>query len=425
MIPGRQLVLVLLLGLVLRLGLSTTIYSGDVNNHIAWAGSILLLGSNGAYERQYTGVLQPTYPPLALYSFVTSYWLYRQTYSISQSLNHSVSLFPSRFIWFLEDQDTLPAFHKIISILSDLGTAVLIFALARRLFAVPPRAAYLAMLLYLFNPAVFYNSSLWGQLESPPLFFVLLSVWLLLKKRPFYAHAAFVAALLFKQSSLIFLPAFLIFSFFNSGLKKTLFGLAVQFCLFILCYLPFSTPNSPFSIIQYPISVYLDRLQVGSGSDYISDHAFNLWALYSHLEKIPDSVSFIWGWSANLAGKVAFMIVSGLLLIRFLTAYRNRRLIYVLGLTAFAAFMLLTRMHERYLAPVLPLMAITAASRKQLWPIYFLLSTGHLINMYHQWWFPDLPWLMPVINQWPAVVLVIIIFTVSWLSWTAVFLDEN
>ncbi len=181
----RQLVFLLLLGLILRLVLSTSIYSGDVNNHVGWAKSILEEGSRGAYDRKYSGILQPTYPPLALYSFVTSYWLYGQTYSLAETLNRSFAEFPSKVIWFLEDQDTMPAFHKIISMISDLGIAVLIYGLSRRLFKASSRAAYIAAAVYIFNPAVWYNSSLWGQLESPPIFWILLSLWLFITKRPY------------------------------------------------------------------------------------------------------------------------------------------------------------------------------------------------------------------------------------------------
>jgi hypothetical protein len=112
-------------------------------------------------------------------------------------------------------------------------------------------------------------------------------------------------------------------------------------------------------------------------------------------------------------------------LTRYLLSFKNRNVIYVLGLTAFAAFMLMTRMHERYLGPVIPFLAITAAAKKQLWPIYFLVSLGHVINMYHLWWFPDISQMIPLISSWPAIVFVIVLFIISWLSWTAVFADET
>jgi hypothetical protein len=418
-----KFVFVLILGLVLRLVLSTLIYSGDVNNHMGWAESIIKDGSLGAYDRQYIGILQPTYPPLALYSFVTSYSAYKNVYAISQFLNRSIPAFPSKFIWFLEDQDTLAAFHKILSEVSDIGITVLIFVLARLLLKSSSQAAFTAATVYVFNPAVWYNSALWGQLESPPIFFILLSLYLILKEKPLLGHASFAAALLFKQSSLIFFPAFLMFSLFKTGFKKTLTGLASQFMFFYISYLPFF--NFQLSSLNYPLSLYLNRLEVGSGSNYISDHAFNLWALFTHLEKIPDTLMIFGNYSANLIGKSAFLLLLLLLLLRFIQSRKISGLVNLMGLINLAAFLVLTRMHERYLAPALPFMAISTAASPQLWPVYLCLSLGHLINMYHNWWYPTLIWLRPVMTSWNTVVLVVIIFVVTGFSWTALYLDET
>ena len=121
--------LVLVFSLLLRLFLSVQIYSGDVNNHMAWAAGILDGGAAGAYYREYPGVMQPTYPPISLLAFITSEWFYRQTISTAYSLNQTFAIFPSRLIWAMADQDFRPAFYKITAIVSDLGIGLLIFML--------------------------------------------------------------------------------------------------------------------------------------------------------------------------------------------------------------------------------------------------------------------------------------------------------
>jgi len=436
MIRTRQLVLVLLLGLFLRLGLSITVYSGDVNNHVEWGKGILAAGASGAYDREYPGVMQPTYPPLSLFSFTTASWAYTSVYNLSWALNRTTQLFPSAVIWALEDQDVLPAFFKLTSIFADLGIAVLIYALSRKVFSVSHEVGLIGAAVYLFNPAVFYNSALWGQMESPPVFCVMLAVWLLLTKRPLWGHAAFVCSLLFKQSSLVFTPLFLLLSLFKSGWKKTGIGLLIQLLIFVLAYLPFlpvpgqelSPINSQYSAVDprfaaltYPFAVYLNRLEVGSGSNYISDHAFNLWAVFTRLEKIPDSTLIFAGLTADLFGKIIFVSISGWFIAKYLLSRSSRDLISLFGLISFFSFMFLTRMHERYLAPVLPFLGIVSLSKKQLIPIYFLVSLGHLINLYHEWWFPYISWLVPVISDIRTVNVVIILFTVSLISWSAVY----
>lgn len=420
-----KFIVFIITGLLLRLVFSVFIYSGDVNNHMGWGESILSQGGRGAYDRHYSGIMQPTYPPLALHSFVTADWLYKNTYSIAQSLNHSFPIFPSRLIWLLEDQDVRPAFFKVISEISDIGITILIYILARRLVNTSRGAALTAATVYLFNPAVWYNSSLWGQLESPPLFFVLLSIYLIAKKKPLWAHLAFASALLFKQSTIIFLPAFILYSYFKSGIKSTLFGIVSQLLLFIFAYFPFLDLNSPFSILRSPFSIYLHRIEVGSGSNYISDHAFNLWALYTHLEKIPDTLKLIGGYSANLLSRVVFICIYSLLLLRYLVTRKSNQIGSLMGLSGLIAFLVLTRMHERYLAPALPFFAITAAASPQMWPLYLLTSIGHLVNMYHDWWYPTLMWLRPVMLHSNTIYFTIMVFTATAISWTALYYDQT
>ncbi len=420
-----NILLAVILALGLRIYLSTSIYSGDVNNHIAWSAGILESGFSGAYDRSYSHVMQPTYPPLALYSFVTSHWLFNNLNSLVRFVHFRVNihLSPSFLVFFFENQNVLPAFHKIVSIFSDIGIGILIYLLAKTIFNVKSPAAFGAMCLYLFNPSVFYNSTLWGQLESVPVFFVLLAVWLLLHNKYLSAHASFMAALLFKQSSLLFFPVFAVFSIKKVGWRKTLLGLVLQCLLFYAAYLPFI--NWHTDNLFYPVSVYINRFQTGSGSDYISDHAFNLWALFSHLAKISDSVEIIRGISASLFGQLIFICLTAILFSRFLVSRKNTALINLFGLLAFTSFMFLTRMHERYLAPVLPFMAISASKNRQLWPIYFLVSLAHLINMYHQWWFPDIPVLVPLVSAWVTIVSAVIILFISWYSWIAVYFNES
>ncbi|OGD08530.1 hypothetical protein A2397_06155 [Candidatus Amesbacteria bacterium RIFOXYB1_FULL_44_23] len=424
-----RLIFACILALILRLVLSVTIYSGDVNNHTVWGQSILQNGSLGAYDRKYVGVMQPTYPPISLASFTTSFAMFQLTDASANWLNDNLSFFPSKIIWALQDQDVLPAFHKIYAIFADIGIGILIYGLARMIFHSDQKSAFFASAVYLFNPAVFYNSSLWGQLESPPLFWILLSVWLILKKKVTWAHAAFVLALLSKQSSLIFVPGFVLFSLFKSGWKKTFYGLIVQMVIFWLAYLPFTSCQitNPQCIAAWPVQVYLNRLETGSGSDYISDHAFNFWALYSNLAKISDKLVVAYNFSANVVGKLVFMTISAVLLLKYLKNRTSSVLIHTMGIIGFTSFLVLTRMHERYLAPALPFLAIAASGRKQLWPIYLLVSFCHLLNMYHNWWFPEMPQIADfvAINTPQIVNLVILLLAISWISWMAVFLHES
>jgi len=397
----KSLIAILVVGVVLRLGLSVTIYSGDLNNHVAWGNGILRFGFHNAYYREYPGVMQPTYPPLALYSFTTSVGLYRLLYSTATFINRALPVFPSGLIWTLEDQDILPAFTKITGIVADIGIGLLIFRFSRSL---------VATVAYVLNPAVWYLSSIWGQIESLPTFFVLLAFWTGYQKRFITAHLAFAAALLFKQSSIIFIPVFAVFSWRRFGIVKTILGLTLQFLVIYMIYLPFA----PSISLLWPAQIYVDRLQTGSGSNWVTDHAFNPWIWLTHLQKIPDTIPVIGPFTAGQLGLLLFGVFSLLVILKLTFSQMSfPRLFLATSLLPMLSFVLLTKMHERYLAPALPFLALSAASHRRLWPIFAAISLSHLANLYHEWWFPRIPILVNWLSSWAAIQLMAATITTS------------
>lgn len=393
------------LGILLRLIMSQVIYSGDLNNHIGWAKSILAFGPRGAYDREYVGIMQPTYPPLSLYNFTASQWLFDRTYSMAWWLNKNVPMFPSRIIWLLEIQNVMPSFHKMLAMVCDVGIALLIFRIAIFLKFSKLRAL-ISYLLCLFNPVVWYISSLWGQVESIPLFFLLLGWWYAIKSRQILSALFVTAALMTKQSTIILMPVYGIWIFkkwgFNNVIKVLSFGLILMY----LVYLPFWQKPQ----IEWPINVYVDRLETGSGSNFISDHAFNPWAVYSHLEKVSDKNVRLWG-------IFGFTSVFLYIIHNFFRKTSLKIAMHANGLIAITSFLLMTRMHERYLAPTLPFLAIFAPTSVLWFILYVAISFGHQINLYNNWWVPTIPSWVRFSESWTTIYFVIIFLTVSWIIW--------
>ena len=402
---AKILGLFVVLGLILRLSLSRVIYSGDLNNHIGWGRTITVMGGSGAYDREYSGIMQPTYPPLALYAFTSSYWAYKNIYEASRHLNSSFSMFPSKIIWWLEDQNTLPAFQKIIGIFSDLGIGVLIYLLAISI-GVSKNKSLLASGAFIFNPATWYNSALWGQIESFPLFWLLLAIWFLHKNKWQLSHLSFMASLLSKQSTVIFIPFFFLFSLKKIGWKNTLLGGLLQLMLMYFAYLPFFKTTD----IMWPFKVYINRIQVGSGSNFITDHAFNVWVFYSHLQKIADN---------NVAWLGILGFISGTLMYlpKLFKTLSLKNILSTMGMTALLAFWILTRMHERYLAPALPFLAILSVTSPVYIFLYIVVSFGNLVNMYHNWWVPTIPSWVAWTSLWSTINGVAISLGIVWLIW--------
>lgn len=401
-LSGPKLMIVLMaLGLFLRLVLSVQIYSGDVNNHIAWGKDSLELGYKGIYEREFFsryGTLPPTYPPIPIFLFKIFYGLYVWTYKTAWSLNLSYRAFPSKLIPFLEDQDTLPAFTKMPAIFADLGIAYLIYLYTKRLIKQKnSKWPLIATSFILFNPSFFYNSALWGQIEAVPLVFVLASFYLLFfSKRCKTSATLFTLALLTKQTSIVFIPLYIFIFLLKFGLENSIKGLLVSLSIFWLAFLPFFKSGN---FLSFPLLTYWEKIQTGSGSDFITDHAFNFWALITGLGKIPDSkllvgIPFKW-WGYGI-----FILLVLIILLRLnIKRLSVSEMIWAAALIPFAAFLFLTRMHERYLEQALPFLLLTGVKEKKLLKIYILVSLLHFANLYHNWWAPRIDFFVNLLSS--------------------------
>jgi len=366
-LKNNKLLLILLsLGLLLRLVLSIQIYSGDVNNHISWGKDIVENGTSGIYEREFAeryGTMTPTYPPIPLAFFTPSYFLYDYVYKTSWKLNLEYPMFPSNFIFFLEDQDTLPAFLKLPSIFADLFLAVVVFVFVKKILKGKEKSALLFASLVLFNPAFMYSSAYWGQIESTPLVFLMLSFYFLMfSKRAYYTAIFMTLALLTKQTTIIFIPIFAIIYFKKYGLTTSIKGFVLSLFVFFLAFLPFYKSGN---IITFPYLTYWNKIQTGSGSDYVTDHAFNMWALLTGLGKISDSTRFALS-TYRVWGYLLFIGLFAATLPKLAIKKINKQGVLLVGtIIAIGAFLFLTRMHSRYLAQALPFVLILAAYKKK------------------------------------------------------------
>lgn len=422
----KTLKILLLLGFILRLVLSVQIYSGDVNNHIAWGKDGKEFGFQGIYEREFFsryGTLAPTYPPIPIFLFNWFFELYDWTYKVSWDLNLKYGLFPSNFIFFLEDQDTLPAFLKIPAILADLGIAYLVFLFAGKLTK-NKRLPLVLSFLVLFNPAFFYNSAYWGQIEAVPLFFVLSSFYLLLfSKRHILSAVLFSLALLTKQTSIVFSPIYAVVFFYKYGFKESAKGFLVSLSTFWFLFLPFFKEGS---LLAFPFSTYLNKIQTGSGSDFVTDHAFNFWGLVSGLGKISDSEAFWLGLPYKLWGYAFFgVLLSVILYYLYKSKFAANKVIFAAALIPFAAFLFLTRMHERYLEQALPFLLLVGVEKRSVFWIFIIVSVFHLANLYHNWWAPRIDILVNFLS-WGAVINGLILFAIGSFSFLLIqYIKEN
>ncbi|MDP2860101.1 MAG: hypothetical protein Q8N98_00100, partial [bacterium] len=254
--------------------------------------------------------------------------------------------------------------------------------------------------------AFFYNSSYWGQIEAVPLVFLLIAFYGLLFTDKFLLAAVFFSlTLLTKQTAIIFTPLFALGYLFRFGVKKSLAGLAAFLITFFTFFLPFYRAGN---LLFFPFATYLNKIQTGSGSDLVTDHAFNFWGIVTGFAKISDSRPFWLGISFSAWGYIIFGILTAIILFRF---FRQRQdpasFIFAAGLIPFTGFLFLTRMHERYLEQALPFLLLLLPFGKKYLASFLFLSLFYWLNLYHNWWAPRIPVLVEVLSN--AMVINILI----------------
>ncbi len=154
------------------------------------------------------------------------------------------------FAYFLEKKFTFSSivFFKLIINLFDLGNALLIYKLTKKNFK--------KTTFYLFNPVSILIFCFHGQFDAIPLFFFLLSLYLLKQKNELLGLIIFSLSVLAKPWPVFFLPLI----FFS--LKKRLLIIITPLAtiLAILVYI-FFWPTDFFSVF-YPVVAYRSLFDV-------------------------------------------------------------------------------------------------------------------------------------------------------------------
>jgi len=404
-IKKHLLFFVFFFGLIIRLSIIFFDYSWDVNNHMVWAKDFLARGPQNFYETQSSNVfatLTPNYPPLAIFIFVVMRLFNPLIHSLYWWLNIHIPLIPSNVIFFLEKTVFLAGLMKLPAILADLGIAFLVFLFAKKIIPKNKKNQIIAVSLILFNPPFIFNSSLWGQIDSIPIFFVLSSVYFLLyTKQNITSTILFMLALLVKPTALVFLPVYIILFIKKFGIKKSILNLFIVNIIFCLFFLPFT--SSPYGI-------YFDKILAAQSLPFVTNGAFNFWVLIAGFRGIKDIQPFLLNISYRYFG---YMIVGFINIFVILHLIRSKKIaedfLMALFISTFAAFLFLTKMHERY--SLLPLVFLLLFSLKNIkfanWFVF--LSAISLFNHYHSWAVPRMEFLMNIINSMQFVYFISLI----------------
>jgi Gpi18-like mannosyltransferase len=362
---SKYVLWVFLAGFVLRLMLLVWSVpldiNGDQRRYEDWAQTAHIYSLADTYSGHHTTTVVNNEPPGTLYIFSATYESYIVLGKLIAKLTHT----EPGSIQFVNSY-LLHLMMRLPSILTDFGMGFLAYLLVRR--EKGEKKAALASGLILLNPVVLWNSSVWGQTDSLNNFFFLLSLFLAFRKNYILSIISYTLSLYIKLSLLPLVPFYVVFLFFHSGKnwKQLLGGGLLSLVLIVLATLP---------IASNPLSWLLTTIPAMSGGELqnITVAAFNFWWMVTCgpitcPQSLPVIADTFMGITLNAWGYLLFATATlPILYLQLRSAEQMTRKQYVFfsfALVTFALFLFLPKMHDRYLYPFFPLIAVAIGLSK-------------------------------------------------------------
>jgi hypothetical protein len=404
---GREIVLILGIGLVARLIVAYGLppffgspipgsgFKTDLDLFRYWADNLAQHGPFGFYDRGFFADYTPGY----LYAL----WL--------------VGIVGS-FIGGVGDLIKLPA------IITDVALAYVVYTMVLEL-GVTERRARLAALVVILNPITWFDSVVWGQVDSFGTVFLLLAVRELWRGRSERSAILAVVAALIKPQLAILVPIVGLVTIRRALWPAGAWGdeeppaptgrdwerrtsgwirIATTAVSGLVTALAMCIPFGLWPIQLSGDGTSLIKLMLSTAStySYISVNAYNAWAVFpvadasgvvnsmasnsAWIYDSPAKDATFWAqigpFPAGLVGAVALLALAAVVTV--IVARRPDRLTILVGTAAlaFAFFAVPTRVHERYLFPLFGLGAILLAVSWRWRIAYLLASIATFLNMY-------------------------------------------
>ncbi|HYR78744.1 MAG TPA: phospholipid carrier-dependent glycosyltransferase, partial [Candidatus Dormibacteraeota bacterium] len=228
------------------------------------------------------------------------------------------------------------------------------------------------MLLVALNPALLFDTVVWGQSDSVLTFVTLLSLVAILGDQYEIAWGLAAIAVLVKPQGLMLLPVLGLWTMLETDFATWIRSGIALLAVAIIGIAPFQIGHEWNWIL---------KLYTSTAAYYheTSVNAFNLMALIGGLRQSD---------AGTVAGIPYFALGMSLLvpLYAFVAwiLWRGRtptRLIFAAFFTIFGFFMVAPRMHERYLYPAIALAVPLALEAPQMMAVFVILSLTCVINL--------------------------------------------
>ncbi len=320
-------------------------FGPDVGDYQAWASQIATFGPAHTYQQGFF----LDYPPGYLYGL----W-------VVGIIAHGIG--------------ATGDFYRVIiqspAIVADFALAILMYAFMRR--GGRPEMAFIAMLMVALNPALLFDTVVWGQSDSVMTFVTLLSIVAILGDQYEIAWGLAAIAVLVKPQGLMMLPVLGVWTMLETDFATWIRSGFALIAVAIIGIAPFQIGHEWNWII---------KLYTSTAAYYheTSVNAFNLMALLGGLRQAD---------SNTLAGVSYFALGMSLLvpLYAFVAwiLWRGRtptRLLFASFIAIFGFFMVAPRMHERYLYPAIALAVPLALEAPEMLAVFVILTITCFINL--------------------------------------------
>lgn len=310
-------------------------YAYDLECYSIWAVNTYYYGFHDFYT--WTG-FETDYPPVYLYAL----------YFVGGLLTHL------KLVWYSGWGRLL---LKLPAICCDVASGGLLFGVAKKHLS-RDQALWLTA-LYLFNPTIILNSAVWGQVDTIMAFEAALMCLFLSRGMMPAAYVTFGIGILTKPQMPIFAPILLLGiweNVFSRGFSWKKFcynlfaGLGAIGIMALIC-LPFGVGRT--------ISQYFNTLDAYG---LASQNAANLWTMLGrNMGSQDERILFL---TCRQWGTLFIVLSVAATVWLFLRMRENAARYYICAAFLMASvFLLAVRMHERYMYPVLILLALSCAVR--------------------------------------------------------------
>lgn len=277
---------------------------------------------------------------------------------------------------------TLPLFKLIFTAIE------FVFAVSLLHFLKIKKDWLFYFIFIVLNPAFFYNSYVWGQVDSLYTFMVIISLFLAYKRRIPASYAMMTFAILCKYQAIFYIPILGLITLPHLISKpiQILWSLLMIMAVILVITFPLEDPIAILDVMKNSVDMY----------PFPTMNAFNIWFLLENKKALLEigtlkDTDVFWGLTYKTYGYIFFFTASFFALLpmlnRTLLNIKNKtyeishELIALSGsLVALNFFYFLTQMHERYCHAAIFFIIIYCFSKRKYW-IYGLFSYAYFANM--------------------------------------------